>query len=968
MLVHKQIFAATLTLLSMSLAVAAPPAVHPVTGEPLVITCYRGAPVAIDGDLSDWNLDAMTPAVLNDIKQIYTGQSSWTGVADCSGKFYLMWDDQKVYIGAEVKDDRLSMTKSGGDIWNADCIEVFFSTVNAVSGHAEHYQYGFNANSQTYNWCNMDGTSNVVPAYLQIASSKTPDGYVCEVAIEYAQMKSLKFTPGNAIGFHPCIDDTEATDREIQMTWTGREAHDQSLGFGHMILSSEPAIAAGLSRAPNPANKAKGVSVDAVLSWIAGKFAASHDVYLGDVFEDVDTATRANPKGVLVSQGQTATEYAPATALEYGKVYYWRVDEVNAAPDSTIYKGDVWSFTVESYAYPITSVTAKASGSAPGMGPENTINRAGLDEFDQHDTDATHMWTSTATKPRWIQYEFDKPYKVHELWVWNSNQIIESVVGFGAKDVTIEYSADGVTWTALQGAHQFARATGLPTYTTNTVVDFGDVTAKFVKLTIDTNWGGLAQQVGIAEVRFFYVPVEAHMPSPPDGATDVALTASLDWRPGRLATSHKVFFGTNEAAVAAGTAAASTVSAHGYTPTSMTFGTKYFWRVDEVGDAGTYEGDVWSFSSLEFASIEDFESYTDAEGSRIYEYWLDGIADTVYGGSTVGYMTAPFAERAIIRGGKQSMPLAYDNTKAPYFSEAAKEFESVQNWTGSGATELCVWTRGYPAVTSTAVAETGGKMNLTGAGADIWGNSDEFTYAFKTLTGDGSLVARVVNNGVGANEWAKGGVMIRDSVNGGSMHAFMAITGGGGNGASFQYRGATNGASANADISTVVRPPYWVRIDRAGATFTGFVSADGKTWSQVGTTAITMTDPVLIGLAVTSHVAGVDRTFQFESMAATGNVTGAWQGAIINAAQYNDAAPMYLTVTDSTGKSATASSNTPAVAANWTAWKIPMSSFVGVNFSRVKKLTIGVGAKGATSGGSGMVFIDDIGYGRSAGQ
>jgi hypothetical protein len=400
----------------------------------------------------------------------------------------------------------------------------------------------------------------------------------------------------------------------------------------------------------------------------------------------------------------------------------------------------------------------------------------------------------------------------------------------------------------------------------------------------------------------------------------------------------------------------------------MTFGTKYFWRVDEVGDAGTYEGDVWSFSSLEFASIEDFESYTDAEGSRIYEYWLDGIADTVYGGSTVGYMTAPFAERAIIRGGKQSMPLAYDNTKAPYFSEAAKEFESVQNWTGSGATELCVWTRGYPAVTSTAVAETGGKMNLTGAGADIWGNSDEFTYAFKTLTGDGSLVARVVNNGVGANEWAKGGVMIRDSVNGGSMHAFMAITGGGGNGASFQYRGATNGASANADISTVVRPPYWVRIDRAGATFTGFVSADGKTWSQVGTTAITMTDPVLIGLAVTSHVAGVDRTFQFESMAATGNVTGAWQGAIINAAQYNDAAPMYLTVTDSTGKSATASSNTPAVAANWTAWKIPMSSFVGVNFSRVKKLTIGVGAKGATSGGSGMVFIDDIGYGRSAGQ
>jgi len=427
-----------------------------------------------------------------------------------------------------------------------------------------------------------------------------------------------------------------------------------------------------------------------------------------------------------------------------------------------------------------------------------------------------------------------------------------------------------------------------------------------------------------------------------------------------------VFFGTDRVAVAEGTAGASTVSTHSYTPASMTFGTKYFWKVNEVGDTGTYEGEVWSFTAQEFATIEDFESYTDAEGSRIYEYWLDGIADAVYGGSMVGYMEAPFAEKVILHGGKQSMPLAYDNTKAPYFSEAVREFESVQNWTGSGASELCVWTRGYPVPASVAVVESGGKMTLTGAGADIWNNSDEFTYAYKTLTGDGSLVARVTSNGTGANTWAKGGVMIRDTVNGGSMHAMMVITGGGGNGASFQYRGTTNGASSNADIGTVVAPPYWVRIDRSGATFTGFVSSDGKSWSQVGTTVIPMTDPVLIGICVTSHEAGVERTFQFEGISATGNVSGVWKGAVINVARYNDPAPMYLTVTDSAGKSGTATSDTAAVVADWTAWKIPMSSLAGVNFSRVKKIVIGVGVKGATSGGSGVVFIDDIGYGRSA--
>ncbi|HSW00837.1 MAG TPA: LamG-like jellyroll fold domain-containing protein [Sedimentisphaerales bacterium] len=725
-----------------------------------------------------------------------------------------------------------------------------------------------------------------------------------------------------------------------------------------MMGLTDPALAGD----PSPADEATDVPADSVLNWKAGETATSRDVYFGTSQADVTDATRANPKGVLVSQGQTATTFDPA-GLAFGQTYYWRVDEVDAA--GTILTGSVWSFTAEPAAYPIQGVMAKASSqSRADTGPENTVNGSGLAN-DQHSVNLNQMWMSSDKPlPNWIQYEFDKVYKIAELWVWNSNQVVEPFVGFGAKSVKIEYSTDGVTWSQLDNVPQFNQATGTPTYAANTIVDFAGATAKFVKLTINTSWGGIVKQSSLSEVRFFYKPVQAREPVPADGAEDVLLTASLDWRPGREATSHKVFFGTDEAAVAAGTAAASTVSKHGYTPSSMTFGTQYFWRVDEVG-AATYEGNVWSFTSQEFAPIDDFEGYTDSEGSRIYEFWFDGIADAALGGSTVGYMEAPFAERTVVHAGKQAMPFAYDNTKTPFFSEAVKEFGTNQNWTGSGATELSVWTRGRAALASTPVTEAGGKMTLTGAGVDIWGNSDDFTYAYKTLTGDGSLVARVTSNGTGTNTWAKGGVMIRDSVNGGSMHAMMVITGGGGNGASFQYRSATNGASGNNDSTAVVAPPYWVRIERAGGTFSGYVSADGKTWSVVGQTVVEMTDPVLIGLCVTSHVAGVDRTFQFESIAATGNVTGAWQGAIINAPVFNDAAPMYLTVTDSAGKSATATSDTAVTAADWTRWTIPMSSFSGVNFTRVKKLTIGIGAKGAASGGSGIVFIDDIGFGRS---
>ncbi len=119
-----------------------------------------------------------------------------------------------------------------------------------------------------------------------------------------------------------------------------------------------------LAKNPSPADKAMDVPVDSVLSWTASEFAATHDVYLAKSFADANNASRAKPANVLVSQGQTATTYTPATALDFGQTYYWRVDEVNKAPDNTIYKGNIWSFTVEPYGYPITSVTATASSAA----------------------------------------------------------------------------------------------------------------------------------------------------------------------------------------------------------------------------------------------------------------------------------------------------------------------------------------------------------------------------------------------------------------------------------------------------------------------------------------------------------------------------------------------------------------------------------------------------------------------------
>jgi len=128
-----------------------------------------------------------------------------------------------------------------------------------------------------------------------------------------------------------------------------------------------------------------------------------------------------------------------------------------------------------------------------------------------------------------------------------------------------------------------------------------------------------------------------------------------------------------------------------------------------------------------------------------------------------------------------------------------------------------------------------------------------------------------------------------------------------------------------------------------------------------------MTNPVHIGLCVTSHAAGENRTFQFDGIAATGAVTGAWQGAVIDSPQYNSAADMSLTVEDSAGKKATAVNATAVTTADWTLWSIPMSDFAGVNFARVERVAITLGDRAATTpGGAGIVFIDDLGFGRPA--
>jgi len=267
------------------------------------------------------------------------------------------------------------------------------------------------------------------------------------------------------------------------------------LGLDLVRLELIKAGSTGGALSPLPADMATDVDKDAVLAWTPGPWADTHNVYLGVSFADVNDADAANPLGVLASEGQDASTFDPGR-LEIGQTYYWRVDEVNAPPTSTVFKGDVWRFTVEPYSYALAGgrIAATASSSnAATMGPGKTIDGSGLNDSDQHSMDLDDMWLSAkgGPTPVWIQYEFDRLCALDRVIVWNSNQTLEAMIGLGARNVTVEHSADGVAWTTL-GDFEFAQADGTETYVANTTVEFGEVAAKYVRLTIQDNWGGLS--------------------------------------------------------------------------------------------------------------------------------------------------------------------------------------------------------------------------------------------------------------------------------------------------------------------------------------------------------------------------------------------------------------------------------------------------------------------------------------------
>ena len=681
-----------------------------------------------------------------------------------------------------------------------------------------------------------------------------------------------------------------------------------------------------LASRPNPGDGALYEDTWVSLSWQPGDFAASHDVYFGDNFDDVNDGLgdtfRANQTSLFFVAGFPGFPYPDGFVP--GTTYYWRIDEVNEAEPNSPWRGNVWSFTVP----PKKAYTPVPADGAEFIDPDVRLS-------------------------------------------WNA--------GLGTKLHTVYFGEDFDTVANADGG----QSQGDSTYSPGPLK-----LAKTYYWRVD-EFDAVGTYKG--DVWSFTTEGAVSGPNPANGAVGVKPTVVLSWDAGAVAASHDVYFGADVDAVKNATNTSPEYKGNHalgderYDPGKLSLNTTYYWRIDEVNGVNPdspWICNVWSFSTGDFFVLDDFESY-DANDNQIWYAWHDGLGygspgtDTYFAGNGTGAAvgdetTDSFTEETIVHGGDQSMPLFYDNNKQGFamYSQAELTMTAQTDWIEQGVAELSLWFRGNPESVGSFVEAPAGTYTMTATGTDIWGSADQFHFAFKMLTGVGSIQAKVLSVG-NTDVWAKAGMMIRETLDPGSKFAAVYITPG--NGCRYQARIDT-GVNATSDTAvasaeqTAITAPYWIKLERdVAGNFRGYYSADGSTWRSMtwNPQSISMSSNVYVGLAVTAHNAAATCEVQFSNITVTGTADPQWTNQDVGI-ESNSVEPLYVAVYNSAGAPAVVyhDDSNASVTDTWTEWIIPLQAFAdqGINLTSVDKIAIGLGTQGnmTVPGGSGKMYIDDI--------
>ena len=593
----------------------------------------------LDGVMDDvWLLST------EQVMTLFTGAEP-TSPEDCSGSWWALWDEEYLYVLVNVIDEALVQDSDPTQGWLDDRVEIYIDGDNGKGASTDNndYQYNFRWNfgqvEAPVEWYNSPRSLQGV----EYGVATTDSGYLVEARMAWSTMTGEAPYEDQLIGINVMIDDDDdggAEDTQFQWFTETTTPHVPSL-WGTAVLvpgAGEPWLYVSI---PKPADGDMLEDTWANLSWKPGGRAVSHDVYIGDNFDDVNDGAESTFQGnqnlAFIVVGFPGFAYPDG--LVPGTTYYWRIDEVNDTEPNSPWKGDVWSFSIP----PKTAYFPDPANGAESVAVDVELSWTGGygaklhtvyfgDNFDDVNNAAGGSAQGTATYT-------PGTLKMAGTYYWRVDEF----------DVVETYKGDVWSFTTEGAVSNPNPANGAMDIMQSPILTWSH--------------GVFADS---HQVYF---------------GTDAEAVKNAD-------TSSPEYKGSGN------------LGSESFNPGSLEWNTTYYWRIDEANNTNTdspWTGPLWSFTTANFLIIDDFESYNDLDpadpaSNRIFLVWIDGYDNPAVNGSVVGYANPPFAEQTIVHGGLQSMPMAYDNAVGK--SEATLTLTSNRDWTVKGVNTLTIWFRG----------------------------------------------------------------------------------------------------------------------------------------------------------------------------------------------------------------------------------------------------------------------------------
>jgi len=569
-------------------------------GNPTFVKGYAGLGLELDGD--DY---VVIDAVADDFTDTDITLSAWVKTNDTTADWFS--------CNASNRGNQIRLVIEGGKFGFDTDSEHALSTTTVSDGQWHFLTFVRDADAgYTY----VDGVME--------NSYEPADNY----AVNYAGYTG-DFIPSDLWSIGQEWDPTGPSDFLTGIVDDIR-IYDRSLLKAEIVAIMESGEGYPYALVPEPADGSSIEDTWANLSWRAGDFAVSHDVYLDENFDAVSEGATETYQGNQTSKSFVVgfPGFPFPDGLVPGTTYYWRVDEVNETEPNSPWRGDVWSFSIP----PKTAYQPD-----PAHGAESV------------DPDVELSWVAGFAG------------KLHTVYFGETFEEVDNATG-GSAQITTTYAL---------GALKKAR-----TY-------YWRVDESTVGRSIETHKGN---------VWSFTTEGAVGNPSPANGAVDITQSPVLTWAPG-LGASHEVYFGAdaNSLELKSSGSLGSESYEPGQLEWNTTYYWRVN-EANNANADSPWTGPLWGFKTADFLIVDDFEGYndldpTDPASNRISLSWIDGSNDPT-NGSLVGYEYVPFGAR-IVHGGLQSLPFVYDNSVGK--SEATMTLTDTRDWTVNGVNTLTIW-------------------------------------------------------------------------------------------------------------------------------------------------------------------------------------------------------------------------------------------------------------------------------------